>query len=221
MINLTNHSPSEMEPEIESQTQTLPPRRRNKILQVKLALSGMAFLSLGALAIYVTQTALPQSQNLGSQAAARQNKSWIAFVPLTITPSSSTLAKPRLMVRKTGRQAISTATIEFTYDASKISNLSAQIQQWAPKKQPIILKPFTTSVSGTQGKASITLGAPCDEQKCYPIKRLSAALLILNFNAVGNSQITPTANTFITLTGVSENSYDHSLSKALNIVVQE
>lgn len=195
-----------------------PLLRRSKQAYIKLVLGGLACLSLGALALFATYTALPQSQNLGSRAAANPGKTWVAFTPATIAPNASTLAKPKVIIRKQGgANKISTVHVELTYDASKISNLSAQILDWKPGKPPVVLEPFTKNVAGNLGTASITLGAPCDATQCYPLKKLSNNLLTLNFNASGASTIQATSNSFITLTGLATNTYDQSMSQTLTI----
>lgn len=217
---MTNSSP------LTTETQPLPPDvfdhqpllRRSKRAYIKLVLGGLACLSLGSLALFATYTALPQSQNLGSRAAANPGKTWVAFVVENITVNASTLAKPRVNIRKQGgAKKISTVRLELTYDASKISNLSAQVLDWKPGKPPVILEPFTKNVVGNLGTASITLGAPCDATQCYPLRRAVNGILILTFNASGASTIQATTNNFITLTGMTTNTYDHSMSETITI----
>lgn len=190
---------------------------RKKMVKVKLFFASIALLSLSGLALFATYKALPQSQNIGSRAAAGPAKTWFSFVPSTIAPSASATAKPKAIVRKKGNNKISAVKIELAYDASKITNLSVQINDWARGKPPVILEPFATSVSGTQGKATITLAAPCDALQCYPLRKLQNTLFTLNFAAIGTSTIQATTNSFVTLTGLGTNTYDQSFSQSLTV----
>jgi hypothetical protein len=175
------------------------------------------------MSLFATYYALPQTQQIGSKAQSIASKTSFSFVPLIIRPdlSTQTQAQSRLMIRKSGMQSISTISIEFTYDTKKIKNLTLEPIEWARGKPPIVLKPFSTTLSGTTATASITLGAPCDEKQCYPLKRRNNGIAKLLFSPTGNAIIAPLAQSVVTLTGISENTYDHRLSRNLTVLPQQ
>lgn len=195
----------------------LPKKKRRPWKQI---LGTGIVVSIAALAVYTTQYALPQTQQLDSQAASAKTSAWVKFMPPRKIAVKNTSTTTRLTIQRRGSGSISLVKVEIAYDATKISNLSAIPLDWVPNQQPIVLQPFTIHQNGASSRATITLGAPCDAKQCYPAKKLNLPLLILTYTPAANTTLAPTSNSIILFTGKDDNQYNHAQSRDLNITIK-
>ncbi len=172
--------------------------------------------------LYSLVSSINRKQIVDSKAAANQAISWISFDPTTyaISPGFDTEPPPPPVVKihKDGNRKISAVHLEFTYNPSNIANLSVSLIDWAKNKPPVILEPFVTQVVNGQGRATITLGAPCDQKKCYPLKKSVTNILTLHFQPTALSVIDLTSNTNVTMTGGTENTFSDTLTEPLTVI---
>ncbi len=210
-------------PELDTTPAIVPLPKLKKPWRAKLPIlvGGSAMIALAALTLFATVNRVDQQQQLGSKAAAGEN-SWFTFDPPTYStsPGAQTQPPPPPIVRinKSGNRKISTVQLEFSYNPANISNLNVTLLEWAKNKPPAILEPFATQVTNGQGRATITLGAPCDQKKCYPLKKNATNLLILSFQALATSTIDVTNATYVTMTGDSANTFQDDLTSPLTVI---
>lgn len=184
----------------------------------------MFLMVVGGMLVYSSVSSVNQKQVVDSKASTTEAISWMTFDPATYASSPGSQTEPPsfpvVNINKDGNRNISAIHLEFSYNPSKVSNLSVTLMEWAKNKPPVILEPFATQIVNGQGKATITLGAPCDQKKCYPLKKSVTSILTLFFqlSAATNSTIDLTANTNVTMTGGTENTFSDALTQPLTVM---
>lgn len=171
--------------------------------------------------LYSLASSINRKQIVESE-AANPALAWISFNPTTysISPGHDVEppAPPVVRIHKDSNRKITAIHLEFSYNPSNIANFSVTTKDWAKNKQPVILEPFATQVTNGQGKATITLGAPCDNKKCYPLKKSVTDILTLYFQPSFISTIDLTVNTIVTMTGGTENTFSDTLTEPLTAI---
>lgn len=198
------------------------PVKKSFFKTARILIPGMLLVVVGGMLLYSSVSSIDQRQIVDSKASTNQAVSWISFNPTTYatSPGSDTEPPPLPVVRihKDSNRKITAIHLEFSYNPANIANFSVTTKDWAKNKPPVILEPFATQVTNGQGKATITLGAPCDNKKCYPLKKTVTDILTLHFQPSFTSTIDLTVNTKVTMTGGTENTFSDTLTEPLTVI---
>lgn len=189
--------------------------KNRKLPQLRLV-SALGLLALsGLFAVLVAVPALNERQSTSSEATASQ--AWFTFVPASVGANATKKGNTNLVLRKTTGGNISAVQVKLTYNNTKVSNFQVNFDKWVVGKNGLVLQPVQTTTSGTTNTVTFALGSPCEENKCFNIKKGTTKIASISLNASGASTVQLHTDTIVTMISDDGNTYLHSSSQPLTV----